>query len=74
MGTSLNNIVFVNMGINKFDFSKVYVPFLGKYRVSHFYQILRRWAPENDEDPRKQIFEILDMNFIAIKKHDIGIW
>ena len=27
----------------------------------------RRWAPAKDSDPRKQIFKILDMNFISIK-------
>ena len=39
--------------------------FLVCYLIS--YQILWRWAPENDEDPGKNIFKTLDMNFISIK-------
>ena len=35
--------------------------------VSHFHQILWRWAPEHDEDPRRNFYKFLDMNFISIK-------
>ena len=34
----------------------------------------RRRGPENDEDPRKQISKILNLNFISIKKHEMEFW
>ena len=37
-------------------------------------QIWKRRAPENDEDPRKQIWEILNMRSISIKKHKMETW
>ncbi len=37
-------------------------------------QISKRRASENDEHPRQQIFKILDMGSISIKKHEIEIW
>ena len=36
-----------------------------------FYQISQGWALRNDEDPRKQIFNVLNLNFISIKKHEL---
>ena len=33
----------------------------------------RRGAPGNDEDPRKTIFEILDVNVVSIKKHEMDM-
>ena len=34
----------------------------------------RRRALANDEDPRNYFFNILDMNFMSIKKHELEIW
>ena len=38
------------------------------------YQMLWRLALGNDDDPRKQILNTLDMNFISIQKHEMEIW
>ena len=43
------------------------------FRLGNF-ESLKLWkafAPENDEESRTKIFEILDMNFISIKNHDM---
>ena len=49
--------------------------------ISNFYRFWnceklksRRRAPEHDEDPRKTIFKLFDMNVISIKKHEMDIW
>ena len=31
-------------------------------------------VPQNDEDPFKQILEILNMGSISIKKHEMDMW
>ena len=35
--------------------------------------IFEKPTPNNDEDSRKTVFKILDMNFISITKHEIQI-
>ena len=37
-------------------------------------QTWKRRAQKNDEDPSKNISEILDMRSLSIKKHEMGIW
>ena len=34
----------------------------------------KRRAPTNDEDPRKQIWEIMNVRSISIKKHEMETW
>ena len=50
-GTISKHIMFVNLGM----------------LTIYFLQFAKRQAPTNDEDPRKQIFKILDMSSISIK-------
>ena len=43
----------------------------GNPKVCHF---LKRWAPNNDEDPSTIFLKILDMRSISIEKHEMRIW
>ena len=45
-----------------------------KFENPKCWHVSKRRAPTNDEDPRKQISQILDMYFISIKKHEMEIW
>ena len=38
-----------------------------------FEQIWKRWAPTNNEDPSKQIPEILNMGPTSTRKHEMKI-
>ena len=39
-----------------------------------FEQIWKRQAPKNDEDPSKTILEILNMEPISSRKHEMEFW
>ena len=52
MGKLLKHISFINLEIVKMQ------------NFDMLDQIWKRWAPENDEGPRKEILKILDMGSI----------
>ena len=62
-------LLFVHLGIKKMGFFGNCMYRLLKFRIPRVYQILKGWTPENDE--HWLISQIMDMNFISIKKHEI---
>ena len=74
MGLFLEHVIFVDLGIitNKM---KLYVSFFAvNFGYLSVYQVLWRWAPENDANWLNKISRVMDMNSISIKKHEMDIW
>ena len=74
MDTFLKHIIFVNMGIKMFDLLKVYSPFcfirVPVLPLSNFVKM----GTGNGEIWLNKNSQIIDMNFIPIKKHEMKIW
>lgn len=40
----------------------------------HFFEIVNRQAPKNDEDSSHKLLKILDMGPISTKRHEMDFW
>ena len=49
---------------------KILFKYISTIKLSNKCQLWKRRAPKNDEDPSNQIFKIMDMGPISIKKNE----
>ena len=67
--------VFVNLGINIVgNLERLCIFCFWNFEYLIICQKLWRWESEDDENWLNKISQILDMNFISIKKHGIERW